>query len=171
MSWALSLLSYGALAGQLSLVEPDIPASEKARITSVAQLALRNRDITQAQYQSTLKFLDARPCVGIDRSLNKAMKAKLSGVLAKQAGVKKIELLESFRFNTWQILYLADGKSDEYFNFYAGDPLKSKSLGSWGGAATIFETSDIQTWAHDNIAGIPPELASCFAWHVTLDRS
>lgn len=167
---AVLMLSYGA-SQNLKSAEPEIPAPEKARIASLAQQALRDKDITQAQYQSTIAFLNARPCLGVDRTLSKTMKAKFGPALAKTSGVKKVVVLESFRLNTWHILYIADGKSDEHFVFYPGDPATSKQRGVWSGGASPFETADIQTWIRANIAGIPPDLASCFAWHVTLNRS
>jgi hypothetical protein len=40
----------------------------------------------------------------------------------------------------------------------------------WSGAATVFETSEIEQWILENAPGIPKRLASCFAWHVTLNR-
>ena len=154
----------------LHAVEPEIPAQEKARITSLAQLALRDKDITLEQYQNTMRFLNARPCVGVDQTLSVAMKAKFALAIAKTEGVKKLEVLAAFRFKAWRILYVSHVQSENNFLFYAGDPSTSPRQGSWSGGASIFETEDIQKWLNKNIAGIPSQLASCFAWHVTLNR-
>ena len=89
-SCALLLLIYGQAAHLKASVEPEISAQEKSRITSIAQQALRDKDISKAQYQSTLEFLNARPCIGVDRTLTKAMKAKFGPALAKTDGVKKL---------------------------------------------------------------------------------
>ena len=171
ISCALFMLISSASAHLEGAVEPQIPAQEKARITRVAQLALHNHDITLAHYQSTIKYLNARPCLGVDRTLTSAMKTKLSPAIAKREGEKQLDILQAFRFKAWHILYIATGTADDHFMFYDGDPVASKNKGVWGGGASIFETADIQKWTLANIAGIPPELASCFAWHVSLNRS
>ncbi len=170
ISYAVLLLIYSASAHLQSAVQPEIPAPEKARIASLAKEALSAKDITQAQYQSTMTYLNSRPCVGVDRALSKVRKAKLSAVIAKQEGVKKLEVLASFRFEAWQILYIAQENADDNFLFYAGEPLTSKPKGTWSGGASIFETAEIQMWVSKNVTGIPLPLASCFAWHVTLNR-
>ena len=166
---ALIMLIYSHSAVSQAM-GPEIPAQEKTRIASLAQLALRDKDITEAQYQSTMVFLNSRPCVGIDRTLSVAMKAKFAFAIAKTEAVKKLEVLAAFRFKAWRILYVSHAQSENNFLFYAGDPLTSPRQGSWSGGASIFETADIQKWLKKNIAGIPPQLASCFAWHVTLNR-
>ena len=78
-------------------------------------LAFRDKDITQAQYQTTMKFLNARPCVGVDRTLSVAMKAKFAPAIAKTEGVKKIEMLAAFRFKEWRILYVAQAHAENNF--------------------------------------------------------
>ncbi len=61
--------------------------------------------------------------------------------------------------------------SDEEFLFYSHDPLTSAPVTMWSGAAAYFEEHEIKIWTLRNAPGIPPKLASCFAWHVTKDRS
>ena len=100
ISCAVLLLIFCGSAHLQNAVEPEIPAPEKARIASLAQQALRDKDISEVQYQRTIEFLNARPCLRVDRTLNKAMKARLGPAIAKHGGVKKVEILESFRFNT-----------------------------------------------------------------------
>ena len=114
LNCALIMLIYSQSA-VLHAVQPEIPVQEKARIASLAQLALRDKDITQAQYQTTMKFLNARPCVGVDRTLSVAMKAKFAPAIAKTEGVKKIEMLAAFRSKEWRILYVAQAHAENNF--------------------------------------------------------
>ena len=81
----------------------------------------------------------ANPCDGIDRSLSQARKIKLAPVIAKEEKVAKVEVLQSFRSGNWYIIYIENHVSDEPFLFYDGDPMTTKSITAWSGAATIYE--------------------------------
>jgi hypothetical protein len=61
-------------------------------------------------------------------------------------------------------------ETDDAYVFYSGDPLRSRYVTEWGGAATREEEQDIKAWAIKNARGIPRSLAGCFAWHVTKER-
>jgi hypothetical protein len=140
------------------------------RIALVARQALNARDITESQYLNTISALHSKPCKGVDRTLTTAQKSKLAPIIAAQYGWVTVELSQSFKLGKWQIIFLENGVTDEPYIFYPDSPGKAKGLGMWGGAATIFETSDVLNWTMQNIPGIPKKLARCFAWHVTLNR-
>lgn len=54
--------------------------------------------------------------------------------------------------------------------FYSNAPVDGgHPVTLWSGAATIFETSEVEQWVKENAPGIPARVASCFAWHVTLN--
>jgi hypothetical protein len=114
---------------------------------------------------------NASPCDGIDRSLSDTRKAQLELVIAKGERVAKIQVLQSFKSGSWQIIYIENYVSDEPFLFYPSDPMITKPITAWSGAATIHEEKEMKAWALKNAPGIPEDLASCFAWHVTLGRA
>jgi hypothetical protein len=110
------------------------------------------------------------PCNNVDRSLTDSSKVALAPVIAKQLHAQKVDVLQSFRFDGWTILYVDTYDSDETFLFYSHDPLHSRYITMWGGAAAWNEEQSIREWTFKNAPGIPSKLASCFAWHVTSDR-
>jgi len=153
-----------------SAEEPPILASEITRITQVAAEARDSKDISQLQYEQTIKWLHANPCSGVDRSLSAEVKEAWAPEIAKHESVEKVEVLSSFTFEGWRIIEIENHVSDEPYLFYPPGPTFSRSITAWGGAATVFETTEIEKWAVENAPGIPRKLASCFAWHVTLNR-
>jgi len=91
-------------------------------------------------------------------------------VIAKQLHAQKVDVLQAFRFDGWTILYVDSHEADEAFLFYSHDPLHNRFVTIWSGAAATNEEQSIRAWTLKNAPGIPPKLASCFAWHVTSDR-
>ena len=106
-------------------------------------------------------------CDGVNRDLTPHRKAALAPEIAKQLNVKSVDVLQSFRFGTWQIIYVSTEESDPPFLFYSGDPLRTRYVTMWSGAARMDEEQEIRAWTLKNAPGIPRRLASCFAWHVT----
>jgi hypothetical protein len=112
----------------------------------------------------------ASPCDGVDRALDSARKATLAPAIAKQLQVPSVDILQSFRFEHWSIVYVDTHLSDERFLFYSQDPVSGHPITEWGGAAMADEGEEIRQWLLKDAPGIPPRLAQCFAWHVTEDR-
>jgi hypothetical protein len=112
----------------------------------------------------------ATPCSGVDRTLTEKRKSELSPVIAKQLNIESAEILQSYQYRGWYIIYVGTHVSDEAFLFYKGDPTKSQYLTTWGGAAATNEEPEIKQWTLKNAKGIPSKLAGCFAWHVTKER-
>jgi hypothetical protein len=110
------------------------------------------------------------PCDPVSRDLSSDRKAVLAPEVAKQLNVKSVDVLQSFKLGGWQIIYVNTRDSDETFLFYSGDPLKTRYVTMWSGAARMDEEQGVRAWALKNAPGIPPRLASCFAWHVTKSR-
>jgi hypothetical protein len=157
-------------AAPLGEAEPPIPTHEKARIAQVAAEARDSKDISEGQFEQTIKWLNSSPCSGVDRSLPANIRESLAPYISKHESMGKVEVLNSFVFGGWHIIEIENHVSDEPYLFYPADPTSSGPLASWSGAATIFETTDVEKWAMENAHGIPRKLASCFAWHVTLNR-
>jgi hypothetical protein len=110
------------------------------------------------------------PCDGVDRTLTTERKASLAPEIAKQLSVSSVEVLQSFHSGSWSIVYVGTHQSDEVFLFYSHDPLTSRYIAMWSGAAASNDEQKIRGWTLKNAPGIPQDLASCFAWHVTKDR-
>ncbi len=114
--------------------------------------------------------LAATPCAGVDRSLTSPQRTAYARAVAADLHVGTVEVLQSFRFADWRILYVQTGNSDETFFFFAGDPAARPFLTRWSGGAAPGEQAAIEAWTRSHAAGIPAPLAACFAWHVTNDR-
>ena len=112
----------------------------------------------------------ATPCDGVDRDLSDAHKAQWASPIAKQLGVAKVDVLQSFAFGGWHIVYVNTYETDEAFLFYAEDPRTSRYLTHFSGAAMADEEFEIRAWEMKSAPGIPARLAECFAWHVTKHR-
>ena len=110
------------------------------------------------------------PCDTVSRDLPSERKAVLAPEIAKQLNVKSVDVLQSFKLGSWQIIYVNTHESDEPFLFYSGDPLKTRYVTMWSGAARMDEEQEIRAWTLKNAPGIPRRLASCFARHVTKSR-
>ena len=55
--------------------------------------------------------------------------------------------------------------------FFHGDPLSTRFVTLWAGAARSQEEVAIKAWVIKNASGIPESLATCFAWYVTKVRN
>ena len=110
------------------------------------------------------------PCSGVDRTLTEARKVQLAPLVARQMGITSAEILQSYKYQSWYIIYVNTHVSDEAFLFYPGDPSRTKYLTAWGGGAGVNEGPEVLQWLKRKAKGIPNKLASCFAWHVTKDR-
>ncbi|MBC7489024.1 MAG: hypothetical protein H7240_02450 [Glaciimonas sp.] len=153
------------------LDENPLSGKTQNRYKVILRDALKNKDITQKQYAQSITWLGRYPCKGIDRRLSKEHKAELGLIIAKLEKYNQVDVIEAFRFNSWHIIYIDNHVSDEPYMFYSSNPSSSKgAVTSWSGAATIFETTEIEEWVLKNAHGIPRQLASCFAWQVTLNR-
>lgn len=151
--------------------EKPIAENEKIRISQTLKKAVLEKSITQRQYDETMIWLNSTPCNGVDRSLNESRKKELASVIAKQERLESVDVIQLFEADGWTIVYVNTHVSDEPYLFYSGDPVTAKrAVTAWSGAAFIFETSEIKEWVLKNAPGISTKLASCFAWHVTLNR-
>jgi 2-C-methyl-D-erythritol 4-phosphate cytidylyltransferase len=111
------------------------------------------------------------PCDGIDSSLSTETKVTLAPVIAKQLQTTTVDVLSSLKSGAWTILYVNPHDADQAFLFYSGDPLTSRYVTLWAGAATRDEESSIRKWVQANAPGAPSPLARCFAWYVTKGRA
>lgn len=107
------------------------------------------------------------PCNGVDTRLTDAQKAGWASAIAKQLNVSSVSVSQAFSFSGWRFVFVTTPKSDPPYLFFKGDPLKSRYITMWSGAATPQEESQIHKWVVQNAPGIPSKLAGCFAWQVT----
>jgi hypothetical protein len=119
----------------------------------------------------TLSACASEPlCADVSRNLTTERKEALATAIAKQLEMSNIDVLQSFKFGDWSIIYVDTHQSDEVFLFYAHDPMTSRYVTTWSGGAAHDEEEKIRSWAIKNAPGIPAKLAGCFAWHVTNNR-
>ena len=112
----------------------------------------------------------ASPCNGVDRQLSDETKKTMAPAIAKQLNAAEVNILQSFRFLRWSIIYVDSHVADEAFLFFADNPLTSHYVTLWSGAASKAEEKKVKTWVLKNAPGIPRRLSSCFAWYVTNNR-
>jgi hypothetical protein len=166
----LLLFAFSVHAEEKTTAQP-IPEQEKNRIARVLKDVLNDKTITQRQYEQAIVWLNSTPCYGVDRSLKESRKKNLASVISKKERLDRVDIFQSFKDEGWTIVYVNTYVSDETYFFYSTDPITAKhSVTKWSGAAYVFETSEIKNWVLKNAPGIPDRLASCFAWHVTLNR-
>ena len=174
----MKLLTFTALvaavctgtAGAQNAGETPLSEKEKARIAEIVRVTRDEKEITKQKYQRVISLLNTNPCDGVDRDLSDARRAQLAPAIAEQQGLKSVEILQSFSTKGWNIIYVNTHVSDEPFLFYSDNPATSLPVTVWSGAATIMETDEVESWVLKHAPGIPSKLASCFAWHVTLNR-
>ena len=172
MRWLLAI----ALLATTFCARAEYPATEprltdKNRISLIQALGetLRDKRITQKQYEQSIAWVNSYPCDGVDRRLTARRKDQLQVAIAKEQKLKTVRVFDSFESEGWFILFTDASVGDEPYLFYSEDPEKGgHPVTAWSGAATIFETSEMEQWVKENAPGIPAQLASCFAWHVTL---
>ncbi|HVT98900.1 MAG TPA: hypothetical protein VHE33_15450, partial [Acidobacteriaceae bacterium] len=109
-------------------------------------------------------------CSGVDRTLSKERAEAFEPSVARQLRAKQVDIMQSFRFRGWSILYVDPHQSEEVFVFYSSNPMRTNYVTLWSGAAREDEQDQIRAWTIKNAPGIPHALANCFAWHVTRDR-
>ena len=149
--------------------EPQLSAEDRARLQKTLAEALRDKDITQRQYEQSVSWINANPCAGVERGLSPGQQARLEAAIAKQRKLKKVSVFASFKSDGWFIVLSDASVGDSPYFFYSKNPIRgAKPLAAWSGTATIFETSEVAEWIKQNASGIPERLANCFAWHVTL---
>ncbi len=113
----------------------------------------------------------ASPCDNVDRGLTDKIKMEWAPAIARQLHAQKVDVLQSFQFGGWSIIYVDSHEADEAFLFYSHDPLRSHYVTMWSGAAMRDEQQSIKAWTLKNAPGIPQPLAGCFAWYVTNGRT
>ncbi|MGZ3771471.1 MAG: hypothetical protein ACXVCP_09120 [Bdellovibrio sp.] len=127
-------------------------------------------------YTTSLAVMAATfPCSEINRTLADKDKLNLAATIADQLkkdfkNVKNVEVLQSYQYENWRIIYVATHVSDAPFLFYSGDPKINSYVTLWSGGAKRSEEEDIYRWVLSHAKGIPSKLARCFSWHVTNDR-
>jgi hypothetical protein len=109
-------------------------------------------------------------CGDVDRSISDEQKKQLAAPIAAQLHVDHVEVLRSYRYHEWTIIYVETYETDNTFLFFSGNPLTQPFVTTWSGVASAKEERKILQWVLKSAPGIPTELARCFAWHVTHER-
>lgn len=113
----------------------------------------------------------ASHCAGIDRNLSDAESQSVAPVVASQLGIGSVQVVSSMRLGNWQILQAVTRNSDPPYVFYRSPPSQHHYVALWAGAAKADERQSVKEWAQLHAKGIPPALAECFAWHVSVEHT
>ena len=110
------------------------------------------------------------PCDNVDRSLTDTSKTVLAPVIASQLHAKKVDVLQSYRFDGWTILYVNSHDSDE--TFLLSPTTRSITVTSQCGVVPRHGMrSKASESGHSKTLQVSlGSWLSCFAWHVTSDR-
>lgn len=120
---------------------------------------------------------ETSPCEGMIKNLSEKNKADLEDAIAKQLNspekvkVSSVALRRVLASHNWSIIHVAPPRAEDVVLFYAGNPLTSRYVTVWATtmwADAMFNDDEpkIKAWVLKNAPGIPPKLASCFAWYV-----
>ena len=132
--------------------------------------------VSAGERSSTAAKADISPCQGVTHNLgaNIKNKADLERAITKQLKVslpalkdKSITVLHMFACDNWSIFYVTPHVADEFFLFYAGNPLTGRYVTKLMGSELDEKEPKIKDWVLKNAPGIPPKLASCFVRHAT----
>jgi hypothetical protein len=114
--------------------------------------------------------LSATPCANVESILTPLQKQAWAPVIARQLRVAQADVLQVLRLDHWRVIEVDSHRADNGFLFYRDDPLRSRYVTTWSGAARPNEEVAIAHWALVNVPGVPAELARCFAWQVSQHR-
>jgi uncharacterized protein YdaL len=109
------------------------------------------------------------PCDDVDRDFTVADSMSLAGPVSAQLELPGTKPEQSFKFESWTVLYAKSKKTDGLFLFYNKDPLTQKYIAKWSDVSKAESPQKIANWVKKNVPGIPDPLASCFIWHVTQE--
>lgn len=150
--------------------EPPLSDERKAHLLAVLHDAWRNKDIDRRRYDQSVAWVNSSPCSGIDRSLTPQAQRQLESAIANEQHRAQVAVSDIFRSKGWSIVYTDASDGDEPYLFYSRSPEQgAHPVTIWSGGGAIFETTDIARQVMKDAPGIPPKLAECFAWHVTLN--
>jgi hypothetical protein len=133
-----------------------------------------------SQRASTAAKSETSPCEGVTQTKGENIKNKaalevaitkqLKDLVRKYNSPKlKVTLLYAYAQDNWTILIVSlVENSDSYAHlFYSGNPLTNRYVTSFEGSDWGKDMQTIKDWVLKNAPGIPPNLASCYAWHQT----
>jgi hypothetical protein len=150
--------------------DPPLSDERKAHLLAVLHDAWRNKDIDRRQYDQSVAWVNSSPCRGIDRSLTPQAQRQLESAIASEQHRAKVVVSDIFRSSGWAIVYTDASDGDQPYLFYARNPEHgAHPVTIWSGGAAIFETTESARKVMKAAPGIPPKLAECFVWHMTLN--
>lgn len=117
------------------------------------------------------------PCDGISRTITARQRAVWTPAVTRywhkvsEGRITEVDIDRSFRYGGWTILHTEVHVSEGGYDFYSGDPARTKPVTSFEGAATVDEGPEVEAEILKNAPGIPKKLVQCFAYYVTKVRS
>jgi hypothetical protein len=124
-------------------------------------------------FTPVVQAADAAPCQGMEKKLTAKEKAELGRAIARQYSaaekmeVPSAEVMCVFASGDWSIIRALPYAAEPLYFFYRGNPLTNSYVTSWYGIVMPEDEPEVKKWALENVPGIPPKLAACFARYVT----
>lgn len=144
--------------------------SGHAPVRRTRRWATLKRMLLVSLFFISVTILAKGPCGDVDRSISDEQKKQLAPTIAAQLHVDHVEVLRSFRYGEWSIIYVETYETDNTFLFFNGNPLTQPYVTTWSGVVSPKEERKVLQGVLKSAPGIPAELARCFAWHVTHER-
>jgi hypothetical protein len=116
---------------------------------------------------AAVHFCAASPCADVNHRLSHERKEVLESALAKQTGFTRVDVVGSMQYHGWYIVDIEPDSADGQSLFYSDDPIRGHAVTTWAGFAMTTEQEDVRQWVLLTAPHIPPQLARCFAWHIT----
>ncbi|STQ91164.1 hypothetical protein [Iodobacter fluviatilis] len=105
------------------------------------------------------------------KAINVHLNKQLGPSLNQTLFTDSTDIFEVIHYKQWYIIYISTRITDESYLVYSAAPNKSsRYLTYWAGSAIDGEGPAVEKWLKKDAPGIPPKLASCFAWHITDGR-
>ncbi|MDD5299330.1 MAG: hypothetical protein PHD65_02430 [Gallionella sp.] len=111
----------------------------------------------------------ASPCDGVDTSLSESRKNQLASVIPKKFNIESTEILQSYQYLHWHVIYINNHGNDKGFLYFYDNPMQNIYLTVWDGSVTN-EESEIKKFILSNAKIIPSKLRVCIE-HATRSNA
>lgn len=102
----------------------------------------------------------ARPCEGIDLSLNQDLKDSLIPIISKKLHVESTEILQSYGYLDWHVIHIKSYGNNKGFLYFHDNSMYNTYLAVWGGGANN-EALEIKKIILSNAKIISSKLVRC----------
>jgi hypothetical protein len=154
---------------------PQTTFSSKSAVSAASESVPRpsasaKSDTSSCQGVSKYKGEDVKNKAALEVAITKQLKNSGGPEINSNAYKLKVTLLYVYAKDNWTILMVRLCENcDVYLHlFYSGNPLTNRYVATSGvGSDWGDDMQKIMDWVLRDVPGIPPKLASCYAWAIT----